>query len=115
MLTVVLVINGLIGLVCLFVAWRLWKLKNQLSRAADTLISLERSVHRVLHGAPGYITRGQSSTHRLRHNLKQLERQLQRIQQMMTLLSIGQRLWQRRFISSQRSRPSQRSTARAAR
>lgn len=115
MLTVVLVMNGLIGLVCLFVAWRLWRLKNQLSRTADTLISVERSVHRVLHGAPAYITRGQSSTHRLRHKLQQLELQLQRIQQVMALLSVGQMLWQRRFISAQRFRQGKRSPARAAR
>ncbi|MGA7934707.1 MAG: hypothetical protein WCA35_14275, partial [Kovacikia sp.] len=89
MLTLVLILNGLIGLGCLLIAWQLWMLKNRFARAADILISVEKSVHRVLHGAPGYIGRGQSGTHRLRHNLKQLEPQLQRIQQMMTLLSVG--------------------------
>ncbi len=115
MLTVVLVMNGLIGLACLFIAWRLWTLKNQLARTADTLTSVERKVHRVLYRAPEYIHKGKSSTHYLRQNLQNLEPQLQRMQQLMSLLSIGQLLWQRRFMLSQRPKPSRRSTSKPSR
>jgi len=115
MLTVVLIINGVIGLACLFIAWRLWTLKNQLAQTADTLTSVERKVHRVLYRAPEYIQRGKSSTHQLRQSLQHLEPQLQRMQQLMSLLSIGQLLWQRRFVLSQRPKSSGRSMSRPAR
>ncbi|UBF24598.1 hypothetical protein K9N68_23375 [Kovacikia minuta CCNUW1] len=112
MLTVVLVLNGLIGLACLWVAWWLWRLKNQLSRAADNLIAAEKAVYRVLYRAPEHITRGQTGTHRLRRNLAQLEPQLQQIQQLMTLLNVAQAILLRRSIFSQNSGSRRRSAAR---
>ncbi len=83
------------GLGCLFVAWQLWNLKRKLSHTADTLVSVEHAVHRVLYPAPGYIRKGQSGTHNLRQRLQRLEPQLQRVQQVMGLLGVGQFLWRR--------------------
>ncbi len=108
MLTVVLILNGLIGLGCLLVAWQLWRLKRQLAHTADTLTAVERKVHRVLYPAPKYISMGQSGTHRLRQSLKDKELQLQRIQQMMKLLSLGQIFWRRVFVLSAASKSGRR-------
>lgn len=97
MLIFVLVINGLIGLACLFAAWRLWKLKRQLAQAADTLISVEQKVHRVLYPAPRYISMGQSGTANLRQKLASLEPRLQQVQKLLALISFSQILWRRGF------------------
>ncbi|MBW4691081.1 MAG: hypothetical protein KME27_04865 [Lyngbya sp. HA4199-MV5] len=105
LLVAVLVCNGLLGLLCLVAAWQLWRLKQRLARAANTLSSFERSVHRVLHRAPEVVGRGHSGIHQWREQYRGLEPQLQRAQQALALLSLGQALWQRRFlIGSTRSR-----------
>jgi hypothetical protein len=108
MLNLVLIANGMIGLVCLLVAWKLWQLKCYLAHAADTLASAERSVHRVLHPAPRYILMGQSGTSHLRQNLAGLEPQIQRIQQLMSLLSLGRLVWQQYLTVTPRPKPGRR-------
>ncbi len=105
MVVTVLVCNVVLGLLCLIAAWQLWRLKHRLAKAANTLSSFERTVHRVLHRAPAVVSRGHAGIHQLREQYRGLESQLQRAQQALALLSLGQALWQRRFlISSPRSR-----------
>lgn len=100
MLVAVLVCNVLLGLLCLVVACQLWRLKDRLARAANMFLSFERSVHRVLHHAPEVVGRGHAGIHQLREQYRGLEPQLQRVQQGLALLSLGQALWQRRFLIS---------------
>lgn len=95
MVTIVIAINLLIALLCLYVAWRIWKLRLILARVADTLLAAERSTHAVLYGAPKAITKGQKGVYQLRQRYQQLEPQLQKAQQALALLSFGQTLWQR--------------------
>ena len=105
MLTVVLVCNVLLGLLCCYGAWQLWRLKRRLARAADTLLSFDRAVHRVLSRAPAAIDKGHAGIHQLREHYQGLEPQLQRAQQALALLSLGQTLWQQRaFVFAPRSR-----------
>lgn len=96
MLTIVLIINAVMALLCLLVAWQVWKLRRILGQVADSLISVERSTHNVLYGAPSAIAKGQTGVHSLRGQLRQLEPQLQRVQQVLGLLSLGQTAWRRR-------------------
>jgi hypothetical protein len=104
MLAVTLVCNLMIGLLCCYSAWRLWRLKCRLAKAADTLLACDRAVHRVLDRAPDAIYRGHAGIHQLRERYQGLEPQLQRAQQALALLSLGQTLWQRRaFVLTRRS------------
>lgn len=98
MWAVVVVSNFFIGLLCLLAAWQLWRLKRRLAKAADTLLSFERSVHRVLERAPDAIYRRHSGIHQLRATYQGLEPQWQRAQKALALLSLGQSLWQRRLM-----------------
>ncbi len=98
MLLVVLVTNVAIGLLCLIAAWRLWRLKRRLTRAANALIAAERAVHRVLDRAPDFIYRGHAGIHQLRQTYQGLEPQLLRAQQALALLSLGQALWRGQLI-----------------
>jgi hypothetical protein len=111
MLTVVIVLNVLISLLCLYVTWRVWNLRKALAAAADILTAAERSTHAVLRGAPQAIERGQLGTSALRERYQQLEIQLQKVQQVLALLSLLQGVWRRTFrprpktsLSSKRSR-----------
>ena len=110
LLVAVLVCNVLIGLACLVTAWQLWRFKQRLAKAANTLSSFERSVYRVLHRAPDAIGRGHAGIHQLREQYQGLEPQLQRAQQALALLSLGQTLWQRRFLITSRARSTVKAT-----
>ena len=90
MLTLVLLINAFMALLCLFVAWHVWKLRRLLAQVADTLASVEKSTHAVLDGAPDAIYQGQMGIYQLREQYQQLEPQLQQAQQVLGLLSLGQ-------------------------
>lgn len=107
MLTVVLVLNVLIALLCLYVAWQVWKLQRVLAKVADTLISVERRTYAVLHGAPEAIASGKRNTRKLRQQYRELETQLQRATQVLGLLSLGQRAWQMRSSQTRRQKRSQ--------
>jgi len=94
MVAVVIVINLLIATGCWYVAWRVWKLRSALSKAADALISAERATHRVLSGAPQGIGRGETGVRHLRQQYRLLEVKLLRVQQILKLLGLGQLVWQ---------------------
>lgn len=96
MVTLVVVLNTLIALVCLYVAWRIGKLRRQLAKIADTLTSAERSTNKVLSKGPKGIYKGQKGVHRLAERYQQLDVQLQQMQKVLALLSLGQKLWQKR-------------------
>lgn len=93
MVILALIVNLFIGCACLIVAWQLRQVKAGLAQAADTLLSVEEAVHNCLHGAPQAITQGQLGVSQLRQNYGNLEIQLQRAQQVMELVSVGQLLW----------------------
>ncbi len=105
MLTIVLVINASIALMCILVAWQVWKLRRILGQAADSILAAERATHRVLYGAPAAIANGQIGVNSLRYKLKQLEPQLQQVQQVLELFSLGQTAWrQSTKLTKNRSR-----------
>lgn len=93
MLTVVVVLNVLISLLCLYVAWQVWNLRRALGAAADAVLLAERNTYNVLHGAPEAISQGQVGIGGARDSYQQLELQLQKIQQVLTLLSLVQKVW----------------------
>ncbi len=97
MAIVVIIINLALALMLLYGAWRVRKLQRPLARLADIISRFEPGTHRVLHKAPNAISKGQLGINQLRQKQQQLEPQLQRVQLVLTLLSLGQQVW-RRFI-----------------
>jgi hypothetical protein len=79
-----------IAVFCFYVAWRLWRLTQTLGAAADALVSWERSTHNTINPAvvPTAILRGQSGTAHLRQRYGQLQRQLQRLEQVMAVVGL---------------------------
>jgi len=98
MLTVVLVFNLLVALICLYAALQVWRLRLSLAKVTDTLESIERSTHEVLDGAPEAIVKGQMGVYQLRQKYQQIGPQLQQVQKALALLSVGQFVWQQRSL-----------------
>jgi hypothetical protein len=97
MVTTVVVINTLISLVLLLVAWQVWKLKRRLRRIADKLSAYERASHAALDTAPARIDLSQQKIHSLREGNQGLQLQLLQVQQIINLLLLGRRFWGRPF------------------
>lgn len=94
MVTVVVVINLALALILIFVAWRVWQLRLLLARLADNLSIYERSIQAGLSGVPNAISTGRLGIRRLRQGPPP-ELQLPRVRQVLTLLGVGQQIWQR--------------------
>lgn len=92
MLQVVVILNVLISLLCIYVAWQVWNLRRTLAAAAAVLSDVERNTYAVLHGAPKAIAQGQLGVHGLRERYQQLELQRQKLRQVLILLSLIQRI-----------------------
>ena len=92
MVAVVVVINVLISLLCLYIAWFLWNLRRALSVAADVVTLFDRDTHNALYGAPQAISQGQLGIRATRGSYQNLEIQLQRVQQVVAFLGLLQRL-----------------------
>jgi hypothetical protein len=95
MVTVVVIINTLISLVLLYVAWRVWKLKQCIGRIADKLAAYERRSHAILYPAPEKLLNGEQKIHHLRQRNQALQAQLQQVRQIISLLLLGKQFWQR--------------------
>jgi hypothetical protein len=100
MVTLVIVFNLLISLICLFVAWQIWNLRLTLAAATRAIIDAEHNTHKNLFGAPDAISQGQLGVKGMRESYQQLEVQLQKVQRVLALLGLLQKIWlgRSRFI-----------------
>jgi hypothetical protein len=97
MVTVVVIINVLISLILLVIAWQMWRLKYKVAYIAGRLNAYERAIYAVLHSAPEKISRGQQGISRLSERQERLALQIQQWQQLLSLLVVGRRIWRRYF------------------
>lgn len=94
MVTVVVVINLALALMLMYLAWIMWQVGSQLAQLTDILSTYERSIHAGLGDAPTAITTAQVGIAQLQQRSLLQDLQLLRIQQVLTLLGIGQQIWQ---------------------
>ncbi len=95
MVTVVVVINTLIALILLYVAWKLRQLQQRIRRVVDKLTEIESKIYALLHKAPDAIAKGQMGIHKLRQGNEPLQLKLQRVRQILILFGLGQQAWRR--------------------
>lgn len=93
MLAIVIIFNVLISLLCLYVAWQVWNLRQALANAAEIVTAAERSVNDVLHQAPNAIGTAQLGADRLRKSYQRLELQIKQIRQILMLLGLVNSIW----------------------
>jgi monoamine oxidase len=99
MLHLIVTLNLLLAVFCLYVAGRIWQFRRALAQATEALTIAERNTHNVLCGAPEAIIRGQIGTRQLRQSYQQLQPQLARAKQAFALVSFSQSVWQRRRLT----------------
>ena len=97
MVILVILINTLISLILLYVAWRVWQLKQQLAYIADRLTAYESCTHAALNKAPENIHLSQDNIYNLRQKNQALQMQIQQVRQIISLLLLGRQIWQRYF------------------
>jgi hypothetical protein len=90
MVTVVLIFNLLLALLCGYIAWQVLRLRSALAKVADALTVAEQTTHEILWNAPQGITQQQIRTYQLRQDYTRLMLQLQKTQQVLALLGLGQ-------------------------
>jgi predicted negative regulator of RcsB-dependent stress response len=97
MVTTVVIINFLIALLLTYIAWQVWQLKRTLANIADKLSAYERATYAALHTAPENIYIGQKGVYSLRQQQQGLKVQIQKLQQIFSLMILGRNLWRRYF------------------
>ncbi|WP_009633621.1 hypothetical protein [Synechocystis sp. PCC 7509] len=95
MVVTIVIINVLIALILLYIARRVWLLRQKLQRLNNKLIAINRSTGAALAGTPNAIYKGQMGIYQLKQRNEPLQIQIQRVRQVLSLLSIGQQAWQR--------------------
>ncbi|MCW5313287.1 hypothetical protein GTQ43_05525 [Nostoc sp. KVJ3] len=97
MVILVIFVNTLISAILLYVAWRVWQLKQQLAYIADRLTLYEICTHAALNKAPENIYLSQKNIYNFRQRNQTLQMQIQQMQQIISLLLQGRQIWQRYF------------------
>ncbi|MFN6462255.1 MAG: hypothetical protein RMZ41_010455 [Nostoc sp. DedVER02] len=97
MVILVILVNILISVILLYVAWRVWQLKQQLAYIADRLTIYETCTHAALNKAPENIYLSQESIYNFRQKNQALQIKIQQVRQIISLLLQGQKIWQRYF------------------
>lgn len=95
MVLTIVIINVLIASILLYVARRIWLLRQRIQRINNTLIAVNRSAGAALAGTPNAIYQGQMGIYQLKQRNEPLQIQIQRVRQVLSLLSVGQQAWQR--------------------
>jgi hypothetical protein len=98
MITIVVLINILLSLMLLYIAGQVLRIKETLGIIADKLNSYERLSHAVLHTAPENIYTSQQEIYSLRQKRQKLNLQIQQVQQIINLVILGRKMWQRSLL-----------------
>jgi hypothetical protein len=97
MVILVILVNTVISVILLYVAWRVRQLKQQLEYIADRLTIYESCTHVALNKAPDNIYLSQENIYNLRQKNQVLQMQIQQVRQIISLLLQGQQIWRRYF------------------
>lgn len=86
----VVIANFLFGIACLWIAFKIWQFRRKLAVISDRILGVEQAVHRVLYPAPNAMRKAQVGTSHLREKYAQLGVQYERVQQILSILSLVQ-------------------------
>lgn len=92
MITAVIVINCLLALTCLGLAWRLWELRHSLRQLRWMMGDLAQDTEAALQGATEAMISGQQSTQRLQWRYRHMRDQLGQLQRLLIVVNWGQSL-----------------------
>ncbi|MBP0012383.1 MAG: hypothetical protein J7540_01125 [Roseofilum sp. SID2] len=96
MVTTVIFFNLLISAFCLWLAWRIGRLRRRLARIADVLVMAEKRTDLVLFHAPNQIIRGQQGSRWVRQRYALVAQQWAQVEKLLAILSLVLGVWRRR-------------------
>jgi hypothetical protein len=88
MIILVVIFNTLIALLNFYLAWRVWKMRRVLAGVTKAILAADRNTYNLLHPAPRAIAIGQKGTIALRNQYGKLEKQLERLEQILALIRL---------------------------
>ncbi|MGV2831024.1 hypothetical protein [Myxosarcina sp. GI1(2024)] len=96
-ITIVLIvlINLSITLLNIYLAIKIWQVREIIKRIDSILVNYENYFRYVLAIAPPVLARGHSNIHLFRHRYKLLQLRLQKIRQILLVLSWSYRVWRK--------------------
>lgn len=100
-MVVVVVINLVLALILLFVAWQIWQLRLKLAQVADILLVYDRVTHAALYQTPDAIAAGQLAMRQVQQPNLPARLKLVRIQQVLNLLNVGLEIGQQTLLVGQ--------------
>jgi hypothetical protein len=92
-IALVIAVNLLITCVNCYIAWQVWQWRHKFRKMARVLTKVEHRCHGVLSPAAKIIMTGQQGTQTLKQLYGQLNRQLQQLQKLLTVLGWMPLLW----------------------
>jgi uncharacterized protein YoxC len=98
MIVFVVICNCLITVLNIYILTKVLQWRKNLARVAKTLIIVEKRVHEVLEPAPEFVSRGEKGTNYLHQKIKRLELQLEQLQKLGEVFSLGSRIWRWQFL-----------------
>jgi len=90
MVVFVVLHNFLLGIAFFIIARRIWQFRRRVAVISDRILAAERSIHRVLEPAPRTLHKAQVTTSYLRDRYQQLGIQYERVQKIISILSLMQ-------------------------
>ncbi|MBD2438188.1 hypothetical protein [Nostoc sp. FACHB-110] len=96
MVTLVVIINTLISLMLLFIAWQIWQIKQRIALITDRLNFYEQCSYAFLSQAPINLEISQRNINNLRQGNQSLQLKIQQVQQIVSLLLLANRYFPRR-------------------
>lgn len=92
MITAVIILNCLLALTCLGLAWHLWQLRHSLRQLRWMMGDVAQNTEAALQGATDAMISGQQSTQRLQWRYRHIREQLDQLQRLLIVVSWGQNL-----------------------
>jgi hypothetical protein len=93
MIPFIVTFNLLLAIAGFYAAWQVWQLRQALAQTVEALTVSERATYDVLHGAPEGIGGTTLGINQLRQTYQQVESQLEQVQRLTQLLTLGLSVW----------------------
>ena len=93
MIILIIVVNILITLLNIYLALKIWQLRQVVARITTLFINCEIYVRTLLYMTPAVIYQSKSNIHLFRRRYQAIQLQIKKIQQIILLLNWSYRLW----------------------
>ncbi len=95
MLWLLIELNIIISIFCLYLAWRISRFRQILQQVEQTLNLINNCTNNVLSQTPEFLQNRQQRVNKLRQQYQQLDRQIKPLQQIVAMFWLLRTIWHR--------------------